>query len=101
MKTRHDFETLDAADPLRPLKKQFVLPPATIYLDGNSLGAMPLDAVERARQVVEDEWGVGLIKSWNDAGWITLSARIGDKIARLIGAGPDAVAVTDSTSLNL
>ena len=101
MKTRHDFELLDAADPLRVLKKQFVLPPATIYLDGNSLGAMPLQAVERARQVVEDEWGVGLIKSWNDAGWITLSARIGDKIAQLIGAGKGEVAVADSTSLNL
>jgi len=101
MKARHDFEALDATDPLRQLKKQFVLPPATIYLDGNSLGAMPFDAVERTRQVVEDEWGVGLIKSWNDAGWITLSSRIGDKIARLVGAGKGEVVVADSTSLNL
>jgi kynureninase len=101
MKTRHDFEQMDAADPLRSLKKQFVLPPAVIYLDGNSLGAMPFDAVERTRQVVEDEWGVGLIKSWNEAGWIDLPTRIGDKIARLIGAGPGEVVVADSTSLNL
>ncbi|XHS76730.1 kynureninase [Burkholderiaceae bacterium UC74_6] len=100
-KTRSDFETLDAHDPLRGLKKQFVLPPATIYLDGNSLGALPLDAVERARQVVEDEWGVGLIRSWNDARWIELPSRIGDKIARLIGAGKREVVVADSTSLNL
>lgn len=101
MKTRHDFELLDAADPLRSLKKQFVLPPAVIYLDGNSLGAMPLSAVERTRQVVEDEWGVGLIKSWNDAGWIDLPTRIGDKIAGLIGASKGEVVVADSTSLNL
>jgi kynureninase len=101
MKTRQDFETLDAHDPLRALKKQFVLPPATIYLDGNSLGALPFDAVERARQVVEDEWGVGLIRSWNDAHWIDLPSRIGDKIATLIGAGKGEVVVADSTSLNL
>ncbi|MBV8501771.1 MAG: kynureninase [Paucibacter sp.] len=101
MKTRHDFEHMDAHDPLRSLKKQFVLPPATIYLDGNSLGAMPFDAVERSRQVVEDEWGVGLIRSWNDAHWIELPTRIGDKIATLIGAGKGEVVVADSTSLNL
>ena len=101
MKTRHDFELLDAADPLRSLKKQFVLPPGVVYLDGNSLGAMPFNAVERTRQVVEDEWGVGLIKSWNEAGWIDLPIRIGDKIAGLIGAGKGEVVVADSTSLNL
>jgi len=100
-KTITDFETQDALDPLRGLKKQFVLPPATIYLDGNSLGALPFDAVERARQVVEDEWGVGLIRSWNDAKWIELPTRIGDKVARLIGAGKGEVVVADSTSLNL
>ena len=101
MKNRHDFEQMDAHDPLRSLKKQFVLPPGIIYLDGNSLGAMPFDAVERSRQVVEDEWGVGLIRSWNDAHWIDLPTRIGDKIARLIGAGKGEVVVADSTSLNL
>ena len=101
MKNRHDFEQMDAHDPLRSLKKQFVLPPGIIYLDGNSLGAMPKDAVERSRKVVEDEWGVGLIRSWNDAHWIELPTRIGDKIARLVGAGNGEVVVADSTSLNL
>ncbi|MDY0746866.1 kynureninase [Paucibacter sp. R3-3] len=101
MKTRQDFEALDTADKLRALKKQFVLPPGVIYLDGNSLGAMPAATAERTRQVVEDEWGVGLIRSWNDANWIDLPARIGDKIARLVGAGKGEVIVADSTSLNL
>jgi len=97
---RHDFEALDAHDPLRALKKQFVLPPGIIYLDGNSLGAQPFVTAERVRAVVEDEWGSGLIKSWNDAGWIDLPHRIGDKIGRLIGARPGEVVVADSTSLN-
>ena len=59
-----------------------------IYLDGNSLGVLPQAAPARIADVVEAEWGAGLIRSWNTAGWITLSQRIGDKIATLIGAGP-------------
>lgn len=77
------------------------MPPDLIYLDGNSLGPLPIATIQRVRETVEREWGVGLIRSWNDAGWITASERIGDKIARIIGAGPGEVIVCDSTSINL
>ncbi len=105
MITRADCVARDASDPLAPLRGQFALErvdeQGIIYLDGNSLGALPRATADRVRQVVEDEWGVGLIRSWNSAGWITLSQRIGDKIARLIGVGPGEVVVADSTSVNL
>ncbi|ALV08133.1 kynureninase [Roseateles depolymerans] len=101
MTTRQDCQALDAADPLAPLRQQMLLPPGVIYLDGNSLGAMPAATPARVQQVVTQEWGQDLIKSWNTAGWIDLPTRIGDKIARLIGAGPGEVVVADSTSLNI
>ncbi len=99
--TRDDALALDAADPLAPLRAQFELPPELIYLDGNSLGALPRATSARVRQVVEQEWGRGLIGSWNQAGWIDLPQRVGDKIARLVGAGAGELVVTDSTSVNL
>jgi kynureninase len=104
--TRRDCQALDAADPLAGLRDLFVCPatataPAVIYLDGNSLGALPRATPARLAQVVADEWGEGLIRSWNDAGWISLAQRVGDKIARLVGAGPGEVVVADSTSVNL
>ena len=92
---------LDAKDPLRGFRDRFHIEPGLIYLDGNSLGPLPLATVERVHDTVEREWGVGLIRSWNDAGWITAAQRIGDKIARIIGAGPGEVVVCDSTSINL
>jgi kynureninase len=92
---------LDAADPLRSFKSRFSLPPGVIYLDGNSLGPMPLAARVRLAEVVEREWGEGLIRSWNDADWIGAPQRVGDKIARLIGASQGEVIVADSTSVNL
>ncbi|WP_431289144.1 kynureninase [Roseateles chitinivorans] len=101
MTTRQDCLALDAADPLAPLKDQFSLPAGTLYLDGNSLGAMPKSTAARVQQVIADEWGRDLIKSWNTAGWIDLPSRIGDKIGRLIGAKPGETIVADSTSLNL
>ena len=101
MKTRDDALALDAADPLAPLREQFALPPGVIYLDGNSLGPLPKAAAARVQQAVHDEWGRGLIRSWNSAGWITLPQRVGDKIARLVGAGPGELVVADSTSVNL
>ena len=105
MITRADCLELDARDSLAPLRAQFALDrvdaAGIIYLDGNSLGALPTAAIERARVVVETEWGLGLIRSWTAAGWIDLSQRIGDKIARLIGARAGEVAVADSTSINL
>jgi kynureninase len=99
--TRTDAQALDAADPLAVLRDQFVHPPRLIYLDGNSLGLQPRAAAARVAQVVQDEWGQGLIRSWNTAGWIHLPQRVGDKIAQLIGAGPGEVVVADSTSVNL
>ena len=92
---------LDAKDPLRGFRDRFHIEPGLIYLDGNSLGPLPLATVERVHETVEREWGVGLIRSWNDAGWITAAERIGDKIARIIGAGAGEVIVCDSTSINL
>ncbi|PKQ01122.1 MAG: kynureninase [Alphaproteobacteria bacterium HGW-Alphaproteobacteria-13] len=94
-------EAMDAADVLAPLRERFVLPDGMIYLDGNSLGAMPRDAAARAQDVVTREWGVDLIKSWNSAGWFDLPVRLGDKLAPLIGAGEGEVVVCDSTSQNL
>jgi kynureninase len=96
-----DAQQCDAADPLRGLRDLFSIPHGVIYLDGNSLGAMPRSAAARAAQVVTEEWGQGLIRSWNRAGWFHLPQRLGNQIAPLIGAGPDQVVVTDSTSINL
>ena len=94
-------DPLDDADPLRAFRARFVVPDGVVYLDGNSLGALPRATAARVAQVVEREWGAGLIRSWNDAGWIDLPRRVGDKIARLIGARAGEVIVADSTSVNL
>ncbi|MEJ6006726.1 kynureninase [Paucibacter sp. AS339] len=101
MTTRQDCDVLDQEDPLRELKHQFELPAGTIYLDGNSLGVLPRATLGRVQEVIQKEWGQDLIKSWNTAGWIDLPSRIGDKIARLVGAAPGELIVADSTSLNL
>jgi len=96
-----DCRALDAKDPLHELSHQFQLPPGVIYLDGNSLGALPRTSAARVADVVTEEWGQGLIRSWNNAGWFEAPRRIGDKIARLVGAGPNELVATDSTSTNL
>src|SRR6202165_358591 len=83
------------------MRDEFVLPGGVIYLDGNSLGALPRQTLPRLTQVISEEWGSGLIRSWNAAHWIDAPARIGDKIARLIGAKGGEVIVADSTSVNL
>jgi kynureninase len=101
MITHHDCQARDAADPLRPLRDLFSIPEGVIYLDGNSLGVMPKAALARASEVITQEWGQGLIRSWNTAGWFNLPQRLGNQIAPLIGAGSDQVVVTDSTSINL
>jgi kynureninase len=98
---RQDALALDATDPLAPLRAQFDIPEGLIYLDGNSLGVLPRTTAARVQQVVEQEWGQGLIRSWNSAGWMALPARVGDKIARLVGAGEGELVVADSTSVNL
>ncbi len=100
-KTPEHCRQLDAQDPLRDLRHQFDLPPGVIYLDGNSLGVLPKTTAARVAEVVTQEWGQGLIRSWNSAGWFDAPRRAGDKIARLVGAGPNEVVATDSTSINL
>jgi kynureninase len=101
MTTLQDCRALDAQDPLRTLRQQFILPEGVIYLDGNSLGVLPKTAAARVAEAVTAEWGQGLIRSWNSAGWFELPQRLGNKIARLIGAAPGEVVATDSTSINL
>ena len=98
--TREQFAALDAADPLAPLRQLFELPPEVIYLDGNSLGALPKATPDRVQRTMRDEWGRGLITSWNHAGWIDLPGRRrqdpfspGRRRAELV--------VADSTSVNL
>ncbi len=100
-RTREECAALDAADPLAGFRKEFVLPEGEIYLDGNSLGALPARTPELVRRTVEQEWGQGLIRSWNAAGWTELPYTLGDRIAPLLGAGPGEVVVCDSTSVNL
>lgn len=99
--SRGDCLELDRIDPLAPLRELFDLPPGVVYLDGNSLGALPRATAGRLAQVTQEEWGRGLISSWSDAGWMDLPRRVGDKIARLVGAGPGEVVAADSTSVNL
>ncbi|AZY47873.1 kynureninase [Bordetella avium] len=101
MQTREDCLAADRADPLASIKAEFDLPAGVLYLDGNSLGAKPRAAAARAQAVVQEEWGQGLIRSWNTAGWFDLPARLGAKLAPLLGVAGEEVVVTDSTSLNL
>lgn len=98
---RDDCLALDATDPLAALREQFDIPTDLIYLDGNSLGVLPRSAAARVQHVVREEWGRGLIRSWNSAGWIDLPQRVGNKIARLVGAKAGELVVADSTSINL
>ena len=92
---------MDNADPLARFRKEFyITDESLIYLDGNSLGRLPEETVKRINRVVENEWGDRLIRSWNE-GWIEASARIGGKLAGLIGALPEEVIITDATSINL
>jgi kynureninase len=99
--TLRDCRARDAQDPLRELRDQFTLPEGVIYLDGNSLGVLPRTAAARVAEAVTREWGQGLIGSWNSAGWFDLPQRLGNKIAKLIGAEPGEAVATDSTSINL
>ncbi|WP_435521017.1 kynureninase [Burkholderia ambifaria] len=101
IKTREDALALDRDDPLAALRDQFALPDGVIYLDGNSLGAQPRASAARAQQVIGAEWGEGLIRSWNTAGWFALPRRLGDKLAALIGGAPGETVVTDTISINL
>jgi kynureninase len=99
--TREDFQKFDRDDSLAGFREEFFIPQGVIYMDGNSLGAMPKAVARRVSQVTELEWGHDLIKSWNTADWFTAPQRIGDKIAKIIGAHEGEVVATDSTSINL
>jgi kynureninase len=99
--TLADLEALDRDDPLRTLRDAFMLSAGVVYLDGNSLGALPRDTAGRLHDVATRQWGEGLIRSWTTHDWIGAPQRVGDKIARLIGAAPGEVLVSDSTSVNL
>src|SRR5271154_7465064 len=82
-------------------RNMFDLPQGVIYLDGNSLGAMPRCARDRVRRELDEIWGRELIRAWNTAGWIDLPARVGDKIGALVGAPKGSGVAGDSTSINL
>ncbi|MDP3785846.1 MAG: kynureninase [Undibacterium sp.] len=99
--TQEHCLSLDREDALGKFRNEFSLPEGMIYLDGNSLGALPKAALLRAQEVIQQEWGNDLIKSWNKAGWFDLPSRLGNLLAPLIGAEPNEVVVTDSTSINL
>lgn len=101
MTTDADIAALDAADPLAGFRDAFSLPDGVIYLCGNSLGPPPRDAGERLARVTDGQWGAHLIRGWTEDNWIGLPGRVGDKVARLIGAAPGEVAIADSTSVNL
>ena len=101
MLSRDDCKALDAADPLRTRRGLFAMPEGEIYLDGNSLGIPPLKALERLKAAAETEWAAGLIRSWNDAGWMDLPLTLGAKLAGLIGVDDDEVIAIDTVTINL
>lgn len=92
---------LDAQDPLAFTRARFDLPDGTVYLDGNSLGALPRATAGRINDVIRTQWGRDLITGWNKHGWVDLPRRLGAKLAKLIGAAADEVVICDSTSLNV
>lgn len=99
--SRHDFERADREDELAALRTRFALPDGVIYLDGNSLGALPTATADRIASTVRDEWGNSLIRAWNTHDWINQPRRVGDKLARILGASAGEIIVADSTSLNI
>ena len=99
--TRAHCEQLDQLDPLRSMRQAFDLPVASIYLDGNSLGALPKATAAAVAKVVTQEWGHDLIQSWNKAGWFMSPQDLGNRLAPWVGAGQGELVVTDTTSVNL
>ena len=98
---RADCQVLDRADPLAAKRNLFHLPNGMIYLDGNSLGMMPKNVPARVQDAMQKQWGETLIKSWNEHGWFHLAQKIGDRLARLIGAPQASVIAGDTISINL
>ena len=99
--TREACLQADQHDPLAGFRSRFALPEGVIYLDGNSLGPMPVTASRRAAEVITEEWGTELIRAWNTRGWFDLPAKLGDMVSPLIGGQAGETVVTDSTSINL
>jgi kynureninase len=99
--TREEVRSWDDEDPLRSFRDEFDLPDGVLYLDGNSLGALPKKTAARLGRIVTGEWGRDLIKSWNAHDWIHYPRRVGDLIATVLGAAPGEVVAADSTSVNL
>lgn len=99
--TAAQIAAMDAADKLARFREEFSIREGLIYLDGNSLGVLPRRTTKRMTRAVEQEWGEGLISSWLGADWVNSPRRIGDKIARLIGAEPGEVIAGESTSINI
>jgi kynureninase len=101
MLSRDEVASWDEADPLRSFRDEFEVPDGVVYLDGNSLGALPKKTAARLQEVVTEEWGRDLIRSWNAHDWIHYPRRIGDRISGIVGAAPGQVIAADSTSANL
>jgi len=98
---RDDCVALDAKDALAPLRDEFVLNEHEIYLDGNSLGPVSRAVATRVNEVINDEWGRGLVRGWNESGWMAMPTRLGDRLAPLIGAQPGEVLVADTLTFLL
>jgi kynureninase len=94
-------KALDAADGLGAYRAKFTLDEETVYLDGNSLGALPAHVPARMAEVITREWGELRIRSWDESGWWTAPERIGDRIAPIVGAAAGQIVVGDSTSVNV
>src|SRR3954467_2477879 len=92
---------LDASDPLAFARERFRLPEGVIYLDGNSLGALPAAAPAELANTAERQWGEDLIASWNKHGWIDWPTKVAAKLSPLIGAKPNELLMADSTSVSL
>ena len=99
--TLEEASQLDASDPLAFARERFRLPEGVIYLDGNSLGALPRAAPQALADTAEGQWGEDLIASWNKHGWIDWPTRIAAKLAPIVGAKPNELLIADSTSVSL
>jgi kynureninase len=99
--SRADCERWDALDELRHVRNRFCIADGTIYLDGNSLGALPASTAAAVQNTIRADWGVDLIRSWNKADWVNLPRKVGKRLAPLIGARADEIVIADSTSANI